>query len=133
MLSVFPQLFALQALAPFVLRLVLGTVFIVHGYPKLFKNFSETAGFFGMLGLKPAKFWVLVVGITEFFGGWLLIVGLFTQVAAALIAIDMIVAILLVTRKKGFAGGYEFDLALLAMALSLLVLGPGAFAFDVMF
>ncbi|MBI5045632.1 MAG: DoxX family protein [Candidatus Niyogibacteria bacterium] len=120
-------------LAPFILRLVLGLVFVAHGYPKLFKNFSETAGFFGMLGLRPAKFWVLVVGVVEFFGGILLLLGLFTQAAAALIAIDMIVAMLLVSRKKGFVGGYEFDLALLAMALSLLVLGSGTFAFDVMF
>ena len=78
MLSIFPQLFAFSELAPFILRLVLGIIFIVHGYPKLFKAFGQTAGFFESVGIKPAKFWVVVVGISEFFGGIALLVGFLT-------------------------------------------------------
>ena len=110
--------------------LVLGAVFIVHGYPKLFKNFSGTVQFFEAVGIKPAVLWVFVVGAVEFFGGILLVLGFLVQPVAALLAIDMLVAIWKIQFKKGFVGGYEFDLALLVMALALLVLGPGALSLD---
>ena len=131
--SVFPQLFAFDQLAPFILRLVLGIIFIVHGYPKLFKSFGQTVGFFESIGIKPAKFWVLIVGVAEFFGGIALLAGFLTQIAAALIAINMLVATIYVKKikfKKGLVDGYEFDLILLAAALALLFLGPGAFSID---
>lgn len=130
MLSIFPDLLAFKLFAPLVLRLVLGVIFIVHGYPKLFKDFAGTVGWFDSVGIKPAKFWVLVVGIVEFFGGIALIVGFATQLAALLIAINMLGAIFLVKRKMGLVNGYEFDLALLAMAVSLVFLGAGFYAID---
>lgn len=130
MLSVFPALLTYKLLAPLILRVALGVIFIVHGYPKLFRQFNQTSKFFGSIGLKPAKFWVLAVGIVEFFGGIALVLGIFTQVAALFIAINMLGAIFKVSGKKGFAGGYEFDLILLAAALALLFLGPGILSFD---
>ena len=57
------------SLAHFILRIVLGVVFVAHGYPKLFKNFSGTAGWFDSIGFRPGKFWALVAGGVEFFGG----------------------------------------------------------------
>lgn len=128
--SIFPDLLAFKLFAPVILRMVLGVVFIVHGYPKLFKDFAGTVGFFESIGLKPAKFWVLMVGVVEFFGGIALIAGFATQLAALLIAINMVGAIILVKRKMGFVNGYEFDLALLAMALALVFLGAGFYAID---
>lgn len=128
--SLFPGLLAFAGFAPLILRLVLGLIFVVHGYPKLFKNFTQTAGFFESVGIKPAKFWVFVVGVVEFFGGIALILGFAVQLAALLIAINMAVAIVLVKFKQGLADGYEFDLALFAMALSLVFLGAGFYAFD---
>jgi putative oxidoreductase len=133
MLSLFPQLFAFEQLAPFLLRLVLGIIFIVHGYPKLFTQFSETVQFFDSYGIRPAKVWVFLVGVGEFFGGILLILGLLTQAVALLIVIRTLIAIWKVKFSQGFLDGYEFDVAIIAMALSLLVLGPGAFAFDLPF
>lgn len=130
MLSVFPQLFTYQEVAPVILRAVLGVAFMLHGYPKLFGGFRATTQFFSSAGIKPAKFWVAVVGIVELFGGIALLLGLFTQVAALLIAINMTGALLLVKRKQGFVGGYELDLAFLAMALTLLLLGPGFWSID---
>ena len=128
--SIFPDLLAFKLFAPLILRLVLGVVFIAHGYPKLFKDFAGTVGWFDSVGVKPAKFWVLVVGIVEFFGGIALIIGFATQLAALLIAINMLGAISLVKRKMGLVNGYEFDLALLAMALALVFLGAGFYAID---
>jgi len=133
MFSIFPQLFVYDQLAPLILRLAVGIIFVAHGYPKLFKNFGATADFFGSVGLKPAKFWVAVVGISEFFGGILLLIGFLTQIAALLIAITMLVAMIYVNKikfKKSLISGYELDLILFAAAFALIFLGPGAFAID---
>lgn len=131
--SLFPGLFVLANFVPLIIRLFLGLLFIVHGYPKLFKSFNQTVGFFESVGIKPAKFWVFVVGVVEFFGGIALLIGFATQLVALLIAIEMLVAIIVVKFKKGFVGGYELELALLVMAISLVFLGAGAYAFDLPF
>ena len=137
MLSIFPQLLDYQFFAPTLLRLALAAVFLVHGYPKLFGHFQETAGFFESIGIRPSKFWVIVVGVVECVGGVFLVAGFLVQPVALLLAIDMAVAIWKVKFKMGFvsgpaspAGGWEFDFVLLIMALSLLVLGPGAYSLD---
>ena len=114
--------------APFLVRLAVGVIFVLHGYPKLFGGFTQTAQFFESIGLRPAKFWTLVVGAVEFFGGLALLVGFLTQYAALLITIDMLGAILLVRRK--FVGGWEFDFVLLMAALSLALSGAGAWSVD---
>lgn len=133
MLSIFPQLFNYSELAPFILRVTVGVIFIAHGYPKLFKNFGGTVQFFGSIGLKPAKYLAIIVGVSEFFGGIALFLGFFTQIAALLISIVMLVAMVYVKKikfKKGLVDGYELDLILFAAALALVFLGPGAFAID---
>jgi len=133
MQSLFPQLFTFSELAPFILRIALAVIFITHGYPKLFKTFGQTAQFFESVGLKPAKFWVLVVGILEFFGGIFLLVGFLTQAVGILLAFQMLVAMVWVKKikfKKGLVDGYEFDLILFVAALALVFLGPGAFSID---
>ena len=116
--------------APLILRVVLGLAFMAHGYPKLFTSFAGTTAFFESIGLRPAKFWVLWIGILEFVGGIFLILGLFVQPLAILFMIDMFFAILLVGRKKGFVGGWEFEATLFLIAFSLLIMGAGIFAID---
>ena len=134
--SLFPQLFDFQQIAPLILRAVLGAVFIVHGYPKLFKNYSQTVQFFESVGLKPGKVWVFVSGSVEFFGGIFLLLGLFVQPAAILLAVNMLVALFWIKiykSKAKFSGGYEFDLILFILAIALLFLGPGLLALDLSF
>lgn len=121
--------------APLVLRLVLGAAFVVHGYPKLFNSEARTgtAAWFESIGIKPGKFWIIIVGVTEFFGGLALALGLYTQVVAILIAIDMLVATWKAKwGKVGYTvqGGWELDLAYLAMALALILLGAGVWSID---
>jgi len=121
-----------------ILRVVAGLIFVAHGAQKLFGWFgghgvSGTAGFFGQLGLRPARFWAVVAGLAEFFGGLCLVLGLLTPFAAAAVASSMLGAIVLVHLPKGFwntSGGYEFNLALLAAAVCLGLAGPGAYALD---
>ena len=110
------------------LRIVLGIIFIVHGYMKLFGGIEGTTGFFTNIGIPLAGFFAWVVAIVEFFGGIALILGIFVKIASSLLAVDMIVAILVVHLSKGFLvnnGGYEFPLALLAGLIALILLGAG--------
>lgn len=130
MLNLFPQLLAFELLAPFILRLTLAVILIYHGYPKLFKDFSSTVSYFESLKIKPAKFWVVVVGLIEFIGGIFLFVGFLTQLVAILVSLEFLFIVFILKRAQGFKA-LEFDLAILAMALSLIFLGGGAFAIDI--
>ena len=120
----------LQPLALLVMRLALGLIFLVHGYHKVFGGLHHHVQFVTSLGL-PA--WsAYLSAFTEFFGGLLVLIGLFTRVAAFAICIDLSVAIAKVHFHNGLMGngGYEFPLALAALAFGLTFLGAGPIAFD---
>ena len=101
------------------IRVVLGAIFFAHGLSKFQGGLENTAGFFSSLGL-PGFSAYLVAGI-ELIGGALIIIGLATRIIAALFGAIMVVAIATVNLQNGFVGGYEFDLALLAMSLLLVL------------
>lgn len=123
-------------LAMLALRVVIGIILIVHGYAKLFaRNGPRATGeMFRQIGVPAPALLALVVGIVEFAGGLALVAGVATRLAALLAALVMIGALALVKRRVGFtrldATGYEFDLALLAMALVLLTQGAGPTSLD---
>ena len=54
----------------------------------------------------------------------------FLETPPHVLAIEFLVILLWVQRGKPFVGGREFDFLIFAALLTLLVLGPGAFAFD---
>lgn len=121
-----------------IVRVILGVIFIAHGYPKLFvfgiPGFTQ---FLSQLGVPLPGFFAVVVSLVEFVGGIVLILGIFSRWAGLLLAINMIVATLLVKVKVGLvvppnqAGtGAELDLALLACALTVLVFGPGSISVE---
>jgi putative oxidoreductase len=112
------------------IRVALAVVFIYHGLGK-FQNMAQTTGFFSMLNV-PEVF-AYVVAAAEFFGGIALLLGLFVEISAFLLAIVMFVAISLVKFGNGFAGmpgkaGYELDLVLFLVLLGVACLGSGRFA-----
>ena len=123
-----------------ILRAALGIIFIAHGGQKLFgwfggPGFDATVRTFGsQLGI-PAPLAMLAI-FTEFFGGIAVLLGVLTRLAGLGIAFTMLVAALTVHVKNGFflgmgpgqANGFEYNLALGAMALCLVLAGPGRFA-----
>ncbi len=121
-----------------VLRVVLGVIFAAHGAQKLFGAFGGpglkgTAGFHEQLGIKPPFAMAVLAGLAEFAGGILVAVGFLTPLAAVALIVTMAVATFAVHIKNGFFsmnGGYEFNLALGAMALTLLLTGAGAYSLD---
>lgn len=116
------QLDKYSHLAPVPLRLVWGIIFIAHGLPKL-QNIAGTAGFFGSLGIPIPTVSALIIGLIEVVGGLCVLIGVQVRLASALLALTMLGAISLAKFPLGFVGGWEFDLALLAGALSLMLSG----------
>jgi len=125
-------------LALLVVRLVLGITFVLHGGQKLF-------GWYGGAGIKGARNMMQDLGVahpgllgwmaalSEAGGGLFVLIGLLTPLAAALIISTMLVAIYTVHWKNGFfAGnrGYEFNLSLIALAATLVLMGAGLISVD---
>jgi putative oxidoreductase len=112
------------------MRLALGAVIVVHGYHKVFGGLHHHADLVASLGLP--RWSAYVSSFTEFFGGLLVLIGLFTRIASFAICIDLSVAIAKVHFHNGLtaANGYECPLALAALAFALVFFGGGPIAFD---
>ncbi len=120
----------LKPIALLLLRLGLGFIFVYHGYPKL-THIHQTVIEFPHMGF-PSYF-AYIAGILEFFGGWLLILGLFTRITALLLAGEMAIAIIRVHLPQGgilAMSNYQFPLALAVGAFALVAVGAGAISLD---
>ena len=112
-----------------ILRVVLGSILLVHGVQKV-RGWSGALQSFEKMGFKPGTLWLTAATAIEVGGGSLLILGLFTQIVALLVAFQFIVIILKLKWRAGFIGGYEFDLLILGTALLLATVGGGAYDLD---
>jgi putative oxidoreductase len=122
-----------------ILRLIVGGFFFGHGTQKLFGWFGGhglegTGQFFeNGLGLRPGKHHALAAGAAETGGGTLLVLGAATPLASAVLISTMLTAINRVHKKNGpwvSDGGFEYNLVLIAVALSLAETGPGSPSID---
>lgn len=64
-----------------ILRVAAGLLLATHGYGKILNPFGAT-GMVESLGFYPGAFWSPLLAATEFFGGILIAIGLFTRPAA---------------------------------------------------
>lgn len=120
---------SLQPFGALLMRLALGASMAVHGYGKVVPHgaLNHYVHYIATLGI-PA--WLgYVSAYTEFVGGILLIIGLLTRFAAALVAINMLVAFVFVGIHQGF-GIYNYILALAALGIMLTFYGAGTLALD---
>jgi len=119
------------------LRIVIGGILFAHGSQKLFGwwgggGLKGTAGWLGSMGFRSPSVMAVMVALAES-SGLLFALGLLTPVAALGMCSAMFVAIGAVHWKSGFwlsAGGYEFNLALLSVAVAVSATGPGRFSLD---
>src|SRR3954453_15601004 len=120
------------------IRLVVGLLFVGHGAQKLFGWFGGhgvkgTGGWFESIGMKPGVTMALFAGLAELIGGILFAIGLLTPLAGIMIAGTMVMAIVKVHAPNGLwatSNGYEYNLTLLAVAISIALIGPGEYALD---
>lgn len=118
--------------AKLLLRLILGSLVLVHGIGKITGGPGVVLDVVHQAGL-PASFGYLVY-IGEVVAPLLLIVGLWTRLAAIVIAINMLVAVLLVHAGQFFqlgdSGGWALELQgmYLIVAVSIALLGAGRYS-----
>ena len=125
------------------LRVALGVVFFAHGAQKALgwfggPGFDQTMKTFtNGLGI-PALFALLAIA-AEFLGGIGLIIGLLSRVAAFGVAVNMIVAVLLVHARNGLfmnwtgkqpGEGFEYHILAISMAVFVVARGAGAWSLD---
>ena len=124
---------------PLPIRLALGAVMFAHGAQKVLGSFGGS-GFNEFVSgntpfsfMRPAWVWLAAAALSELVGGLLLVFGFLTRVGAFFIACTMLTAIVGVHWSGGFFAsnrGYEYPLALLAMAIALMVSGGGQASID---
>ncbi|KXF53143.1 DoxX family protein [Rhodococcus sp. SC4] len=118
-----------------ILRVALGVVIAAHGYAKFFRGgrIPGTAGWFESIGMKPGRFHALLAASTEVAAGILLVLGMLTPLAAALVIALMLVAAWTVHRGNGFfivGNGWEYNLVLGLSAFVVAVAGSGTVSID---
>lgn len=112
-----------------ILRVGLGIMMIVHGFPKLQMLLAGgEIQFPGVLGMSPAFSLVLAV-FAEFLCSILLIFGLATRLASIPLIITMLVAVFIIHANDPFAN-QELGLHYLLGYISLLILGGGKYSVD---
>lgn len=122
----------------FFLRLFLGVLLFAHGTQKLFGWFGGhgpegTGGFFEQVGHRPGRQMAILAGLSEAGGGTLLVLGLVTPLASAIVIGVMVTAAVSVHGSNGLwatNGGYELPLTNAVIAGALAFTGAGTFSFD---
>src|SRR5919204_2735490 len=113
------------------IRIASAAAFLYHGSAILFGAFGGPGprAFATYIHTPPVIGYL--VGLAQFAGGLAVLVGLFTRIGAACLAVVMVGAIFLAHLPHGFdisKGGYEYALTQLLIALALLICGPGRYS-----
>ena len=138
--------FGLAPWAPFLLRIIIGYGFAVHGLAKLSRGPEAFAGVLQSIGVPVPHFMAWVTIITELVGGLAVGVGAFMTFASIPLAVILLVAIFTVHLPYGFSSikliavtpagaqfgppGYECNLLYIAGLVALALGGPGPLAVD---
>lgn len=115
-----------------VLRIILGLIFIIHGWGKVFGSgpaalgITQFSGFLGTLGVPAAGFFAWLIGLLELVGGLGLLLGIATRPLAVLFAIEMAFAFILASKFRLPKG--DLELMLFGVSLALALTGAGAYA-----
>jgi putative oxidoreductase len=125
-----------DAIGLLVLRVALGVIYLAHGTRKLgLGNPGGFAGFSGSIkrrGFRPPLLWAVVAVGAEVVGAVLLILGLLTPLAGAML-LGQSLMIVTVAAPRGFwhdKGGVEYPILLSAAALACGLAGAGAISLD---
>jgi putative oxidoreductase len=115
-----------------VLRVALATLLLFHGVSKLIGGVGFITGMLAKAGLPPALGYLVYIG--EVLAPLMILLGMWTRPAALVVAINMIVAVLLVHTAQFFTmsqtGGWALELQGLyfAAAIAVALLGAGRYS-----
>jgi putative oxidoreductase len=116
------------------IRIGLGVMFIIHGFPKLAggpNGWTALGGSMKVIGIDFLPiFWGFMAAVTETFGGFLLIVGLFFRPALILLTFTMIIAALVMLGKGDGLKGASQAIELGVVFFALIFIGPGKYSLD---
>lgn len=121
-----------DSLGKLVLRTALALLILFHGIAKVIGGVDQIAGLVGKVGMPPAFAYLVYVG--EVIAPLLLLLGVWTRVAALVIAINMAVAVLLVHTGEFFSlaktGGWALELQAMffVAAIAIALLGAGRYS-----
>lgn len=119
-----------------ILRIVFGGLFAAAGAQKLFGWFggmslAENGFMFEAIGYQPGVLFAVIAGLLELVGGLLLLLGLFTPLASAIVLGVMINAVSATWSAGLFAmDGYQMALLYATVGAAFAFTGAGAFALD---
>lgn len=128
----------LSDLGKLILRTVTGLLLAGHGSQKLFGWFGGngvegTGGWLETLGLRPGRRWAYLAGLSEFGGGVLTSLGLLHPIGPIAIIAPMTMALAKVHWNKPIwvaEGGGELPVTNMAVATTLVLIGPGRCSMD---
>jgi len=119
------------------LRIGLGIMFVLHGWPKLAGGPERWAGVGGAMsnyGITFAPtFWGFLAAVSEFGGGILLLLGLFFRPASIFLFFTMLVAATMHLQKGDAFSDYSHAIELAIVFFSLYFTGPGRYSLDYKF
>ncbi len=117
------------------IRIGVGLGFIfVHGWGKIMGGpalWEKIGGAMSIYGINFAQtFWGFMASATEFGGGILLILGLFTRPASAFLAFTMLTAFIVHTSKLDPWSKSIYPMELFVVFMGLLFIGAGKYSID---
>ncbi|HZQ29383.1 MAG TPA: DoxX family protein [Acidimicrobiales bacterium] len=120
-----------------ILRVMVGITLFAHGWNHFFGGgkIAGTARWFESIGIRPGKVHAWIASTTEIGAGVLLVLGLFTPLAAAGGVGTMTVALVANHLRNGFfifrkGEGYEYVLNLAMVSVAIGILGGGWLSLD---
>lgn len=123
-----------QNIALLVLRLGLGAMFVLHGFPKLIggpDKWAKIGSAIDYVGMHSGHtFFGFMAAFSEFFGGIALIVGVLFRPAMLLLASTMAVATAMHLGKGDGVLGAAHAIEVGFVFFALLFIGPGAHSID---
>ena len=113
-------------LALLILRLAAGGIFAYEGALKLFVwERSSLVGYFAGLGFPIPEVTATAITYFEFFGGILIVLGLFIRPLSFFAAGQMVVAAIVANAPAGVTAALEVDILLFAMFFAIFLVGAG--------
>ena len=132
MLNPFPDFLMYSMLGPFILRIVIGLIFIDLGFLKFRGEKEGWLASFETLGLRPADLFLSIYALLQMIGGALLLIGLWTQVAALVFVIFSGIELYVEWQAREILKrDIVFYILIFTISLSLLLTGAGAYDIDI--